>query len=49
MKVIQLLYLTCARAYYGWALREIDPMSEDVPDLVVRLHDLAVQQRRLLP
>ena len=40
MKAIKpILDLWCL-AYYRWALSEIDPMSPDVPDIVLRINDL---------
>ena len=47
MKVINLLYLVCAQAFYRWAMREIDPLHPDVAKIVLRQHDLALKQRRM--
>jgi Arc/MetJ family transcription regulator len=46
MEVLRLLYLTTARAFYGWALREIDPLHPDVPRLVLRRYELNERARR---
>jgi hypothetical protein len=47
MKVINLLYLACAQAFYRWALREIDPMHPDVAKIVLRRHELDLKQRSM--
>lgn len=46
MKVLRLLHLTVARAFNGWALREIDPLHPDLPRLVLRRMELADRARR---
>lgn len=47
MKVISLLYVVCARAYYRRALAEIDPLHPDVSQIVLRRHELELAHRRL--
>jgi hypothetical protein len=47
MKVMHLLFLVCARAYYRWALREIDPMHPDVGRIMLREQDLESTLRRI--
>lgn len=47
MKVIQLLYLAGAQAFYRWALREIDPMHPDVAVILARQCELESKYRRL--
>jgi hypothetical protein len=37
------LWRMAAVAWYEWALREIDPMHEDVPYIVHRLNALRAQ------
>ena len=47
MKVLTLLYLVVAEAFYRWALREIDPMHPDVSKIVLRRHELALKHRSI--
>ena len=47
MKIIRFIHLTFAQAFYGWALREIDPMHPDLPRLVMKRQELADQARRM--
>lgn len=47
MKILRFIHLTFAQAFYGWALREIDPMHPDLPKLVMRRQELADQARRM--
>jgi hypothetical protein len=47
MKIIRFIHLTFAQAFYGWALREIDPMHPDLPKLVMKRQELADQARRM--
>jgi hypothetical protein len=34
------IYRLAALAYYRWAIREIDPLHEDVPHIVRRINEL---------
>jgi hypothetical protein len=45
MKILRFIHLTFAQAYYGWAIREINPLHPDVPKLVMRRQELADQAR----
>jgi hypothetical protein len=47
MKILRFIHLSFAQAFYGWALREIDPMHPDLPKLVMRRQELADQARRM--
>lgn len=47
MKIIRFIHLSFAQAFYGWALREIDPMHPDLPKLVMRRQELADQARQM--
>lgn len=47
MKIIKFIHLTFAQAFYGWALREIDPLHPDLPSLVLKRHNLADEARKL--
>ena len=47
MKILRFIHVSFAQAFYGWALREIDPMHPDLPKLVMRRQELADQARRM--
>ena len=47
MKILVLLHLTFARAFYRWALREIDPLHPDVDRVVMRSRELEDKARRM--
>jgi hypothetical protein len=47
MKIIRFIHLTFSQAFYGWALREIDPMHPDLPKLVMKRQELADEARRM--
>ena len=47
MKILRFIHLSFAQAFYGWALREIDPMHPDLPKLVMRRQELEDQARRM--
>jgi hypothetical protein len=47
MKILTLLHVTVAQAFYRWAMKEIDPMHPDVPRIMLRQKELADQARRL--
>ncbi len=47
MKILSLLHLAVARAFYSWALREIDPLHPDVPKIVLRRQELESKAHRL--
>ena len=47
MNILNMLYVVTARAFYGWALREIDPLHPDLPRLLLRQHDLDDRARKL--
>lgn len=47
MKIIQLLHVVCAQAFYRWAMNEISPMHPDVPKIVRRQQELAEKYRRI--
>jgi hypothetical protein len=34
------IYQVLALACYRWAIRQIDPLHPDVPEIVRRIHDL---------
>ena len=47
MKIINLLHVVIAQAFYRWAMREINPMHPDVPGILMRQHQLADKQRQI--
>lgn len=47
MKIINLLHVVVAQAFYRWAMREINPMHPDVPRIMLRQQQLAEKYRRI--
>ncbi|HYF42046.1 MAG TPA: hypothetical protein VEA35_06310 [Ramlibacter sp.] len=47
MKIINLLHLTFAQAFYRWAMREIDPLHPDLPRIVMRQQELRDKAQRM--
>ena len=47
MKILNLLHVVLAQAFYRWAMREINPMHPDVPKIMLRMHQLHEKQRRI--
>ncbi len=47
MKILHLMHIVFGRAYYAWALREIDPLHPDVPAIVIRQSVLNDKARHL--
>jgi hypothetical protein len=47
MKILRFIHLSFAQAFYGWALREINPMHPDLPKIVIRRQELADAARRM--
>lgn len=47
MKILHLLHVTVAQAFYNWALREINPMHPDVPRIMRRQVELADKAARI--
>ena len=47
MKILHLLHVMVAQAFYRWAMKEISPMHPDVPKIMVRQHQLAEKYRRV--
>jgi hypothetical protein len=47
MKVLHLLHVVVAQAFYRWAMSEINPMHPDVPKIVRRQQELNEKYRRL--
>ena len=47
MKVLSLIHVMVAQAFYSWALREINPMHPDLPRIMMRKQELADKQQRI--
>ena len=47
MKILNLLHVVCARAFYSWAMKEINPMHPDVPRIMLRQQQLNEKYRQI--
>ena len=47
MKILNLLHVVVAQAFYRWAMTEISPMHPDVPKIMLRQQQLAEKHRRI--
>ena len=47
MKILNLIHVVTARAFYRWAMREINPMHPDVPRILLRQQELADKDNRM--
>jgi hypothetical protein len=47
MKILHLLHVVTAQAFYRWAMKEISPMHPDVPKIMLRQQQLAEKHRRI--
>ena len=47
MKIINLLHVVCAEAFYKWAMKEINPMHPDVPRIMQRQRELEDKASRI--
>ena len=47
MKILHLLHVVVAQAFYRWAMKEISPMHPDVPKIMLRQQQLAEKYRRM--
>lgn len=47
MKILNLIHVMFAQAFYNWALREINPLHPDVPRIMQRQYELADKARRM--
>jgi hypothetical protein len=47
MKILDLIHITVAQAFYRWAMREINPMHPDVPRIMARQMELQDKARRV--
>jgi hypothetical protein len=47
MKILNLIHVMTAQAFYAWAMREINPLHPDVPRIIRRQRELADKARRI--
>jgi hypothetical protein len=47
MKILNLIHVMVAQAFYQWALREIHPLHPDVPRIMLRRRELEDKARRM--
>lgn len=47
MKVLHLLHVVAAQAFYRWAMSEINPLHPDVPRIMLRQQELDEKWRRI--
>ena len=47
MKIISLLHMSLAQAFYRWAMREINPLHPDVPRIMLRQRELSEKMQRI--
>lgn len=47
MKILSMIHVITAQAFYRWAMREINPLHPDLPRIVLRQSELADKARRV--
>lgn len=47
MKILNLIHVMLAQAFYHWAMREINPLHPDLPRILVRQKELDDKARRI--
>ena len=47
MKILNFIHVTVARAFYSWAMKEINPMHPDVPRIMQRQRELEDKASRI--
>jgi len=47
MKILSLIHVMLAQAFYRWAMREINPMHPDLPRIMLRQQELADKAQRI--
>jgi hypothetical protein len=47
MKILNLIHVMVAQAFYKWAMREIDPLHPDLPRIVLRQKELDDKAQRI--
>jgi hypothetical protein len=48
MKILNLIHVVLAQAFYSWAMREINPLHADLPRIMLRQSELSDKAKRLL-
>lgn len=48
MKVINLIHVMVAQAFYSWAMREINPLHPDLPRIMLRQRELSDKAHQIL-
>lgn len=47
MKILNLIHVMIAQAFYKWALSEINPLHPDLPRILMRRQELDDKARRI--
>ena len=47
MKILNLIHVMIAQAFYNWALAEINPLHPDVPRIMLRQQELRDKAHRM--
>lgn len=47
MKILNFIHVMVARAFYSWAMKEINPMHPDVPRIMQRQRELEDKAQRI--
>ena len=47
MKILNLIHVMVAQAFYSWAMREINPLHPDLPRIMRRQMELADKAQRV--
>ena len=47
MKILNLIHVVLAQAFYNWAMREINPLHPDLPRIMLRQSELSDKAKQL--
>ena len=47
MKILHLIHVMLAQAFYKWAMREINPLHPDLPKILLRQKELDDKAQRI--
>ena len=47
MKILNLIHVMFAQAFYKWAMREINPLHPDLPQILLRQKELDDKAKRI--
>ena len=47
MKILNLIHVMVAQAFYSWAMREINPLHPDLPRIMLRQKELSDKAQRI--